>query len=92
MTRLKREMLERGIIYEADEQMMMWGPEYDTCQRLVDITNDFIIAVWYSAVLDPMLNIFDRKTFQFIAQQDMMPDYEFFGEKSKNPWGVAVEC
>ena len=92
MRRMDKVFEEKGITYEADDRMIMMGAEYDCCQKVVDITKDFIITVYYSAVLDPMLNIFDRKTFQFIAQQDMMPDYEFFGEKSKNPWGVAVEC
>ena len=82
---------EKGITYEADDYMIGMGPEYDNCQRLVDITDNFIITVFYSAVLDPMFNIFDRRTFEFIAQQDYQPDYYFFGQKSKNPWGVAVE-
>jgi len=90
MTRLKAELAKRGIIYEADEYAMMKGAEYDMCQKLVDIVGDYIITIWYSAVLDPMLNIYDRRTFEFIAQQDLRPDYMLFGHKSKNPWGVAV--
>ena len=91
MTRLKAELAKRGIIYEADEyDIIMRGAEYDCSTKLVDVTNDFIITVFYSAVLDPMLNIYDRRTFKLIGQQDLRPDYMFFGHKSKNPWGVAV--
>ena len=82
---------EKGIVFEADERMMMMGPEYDNCQHLVDITKDFIIAVFYSGVIDPMFMLYDRKTLNLIAQQDVYPEYSFFGEKSKNPWMVAVE-
>jgi len=90
MRRMDKVFEERGIVYEADEQMIMWGPEYDTCQKLVDITDDFIIAVWYSAVLDPQFVLYDRRSLQMIAQQNVSPEYEFFGDKSKNPWYVAV--
>ena len=90
MRRMDKVFEEKGIIYEADERAMMWGPEYDTCQKLVDITNDFIIAVWYSAVLDPQFVLYDRRSLQMIAQQNVSPEYEFFGDKSKNPWYVAV--
>lgn len=91
MTRLKAELAKRGIIYEADYyNIVMRGPEYDCSAKLVDVTSDFIITIFYSAVLDPMLNIYDRRTFELIAQQDVRPDYMFFGDKSKNPWGVAV--
>lgn len=93
MTRLKKELTKAGIIFEADDyDIIMKGAEYDCCQRVVDITPDFIITVYYSAVLDPMFNIYDRRTFQFIAQQDVSPDYYFFDKKSMNPWGVAVEA
>lgn len=92
MTRLKKELTKAGIIFEADDYDIMKGAEYDCCQRVVDITSDFIITVYHSAVIDPMFNIYDRRTFQFIAQQDVSPDYYFFDRKSMNPWGVAVEA
>ena len=90
MRKMDRVFAERGITYEADEWAIMWGPEHDCCQRVVDITKDFIIAVYYSAVLDPMFNIYDRRTFKLIAQQSVNPEYTFFGEKCNNPWDVAV--
>ena len=62
MTRLKKELTKRGIIWEESDLMMM-GPEYDTSQHLVDITEDFIITVHYSAVLDPVLTLWDRRTW-----------------------------
>lgn len=90
MRRMDKVFEERGITYEADEQMMMWGPEYDSRQKLVDITDDFIIAVWYSAAVDPQFVLYDRRSLQMIAQQNVNPEYEFFGYKNKNPWYVAV--
>ena len=90
MRRMDKVFEEYGIIYEADDYQLLWGPEYDTCQKLVDITDDFIIAVHYSAVLDPVFSIYDRRSFKMIAQQEVRPEYTFFGDKSRNPWGVAV--
>lgn len=90
MRKMDKVFYEKGIAYE-DDPYWNKAPEYECCQRVVDITKDFIITVYYSAVLDPMFNIYDRYTFEFIAQQDVNPDYYFFGEKSRNPWGVAVE-
>jgi len=74
MTRLKKELEKAGIIYEADEFECMKGAEYDWCRKLVDITDNFIITVFYSAVLDPELHIFDKNTFEMIAQQNLYPD------------------
>lgn len=90
MRRMDKVFTEKGIIFEADDYQIMKGAEYDCCQRVVDITPDFIIAVYYSAVIDPMFSIYDRHTFELIAQQDVIPDYYFFGDKCKNPWGVAT--
>ena len=91
MTRLKKELTDRGIIWDyADEYLMMMGPEYDTCQKLVSIDQNFITTVHYSAVLDPTFYIYDRRTLQMIAEQSVRPEYDFFGEKSRNPWGVST--
>ena len=89
MRKMDKVFEERGITYEADEYAIMMGAEYDTCQKVIDITNDFIITIWYSAVLDPMLSIYDRRTFELIGQQNYRPEYEFCGIRSCNPWGSA---
>ena len=88
MTRLKKELEKAGIIYEADEYMIMMGPEHDSCRKLVDITKDFIITVFYSAVLDPEIHIFDKNTFEMIAQQNLYPDDMCFIDS--NRWGSFV--
>ena len=89
MTKLEKVLTDKGIIYEADEYMMMMGPEHDCCRKLVEITDQFIITVFYSAVLDPEIHIFDRHTFEIVAQQNLYPDpYGLFGER--NRWGSYV--
>lgn len=80
MTRLKKELTERGIIYDADEYMIMMGPEHDEDARLVSITDKFLITVVYSAVLDPVLYLYDRKTLKRIAYQNLYPETMFFGQ------------
>lgn len=91
MRKMDRVFEEKGIIYEADEYTMMKGPEYDNCQRVVDIVGDIIVTVFYSGVLDPMFNLYDRKSLEFIAQQNVYPEYQWFDETCLNPWMVAVE-
>ena len=85
MTRLKKELTDRGILYEADDYwVLMHGIEHDWCRKLVDITDQFIITVMYSAVLDTELHIFDRNTFELVAQQNLYPDP--CGVWKENPW------
>ena len=84
MTRLKKELTKAGILYEADDYEMMKGPEYDWCRKLVSITDKFIITVMYSAVLDPEIHLYDRNTFEMIAQQDLYPSAPIWGF---NKWG-----
>ena len=72
MTRLKKELEKAGIIYEADERMMMMGPEHDWSRELVTITDKFIVTVMYSAVLNPEFQLFDRNTYELIAQQNVL--------------------
>ena len=79
MTRLKKELTKKGILYEADEFECMKGAEYDWCRQLVTITNDFIITVMYSAVLDPTFYLYDRKTFKLIGEQLVYPEKMFWG-------------
>ena len=90
MNRVKKELRKAGIIFEPDEiDIIMKGPEYDTSERLVTITNDIIVTVRYSAVLDPAFILYDRRSFEPIGQQVLYKDNDFFGTKAKNPWLVG---
>jgi len=89
MQKLKKVLIEKGIVYEADEiKAMYYGAEYDTSEYLVGIEGNFIITVWYSAVLDPELRIYDRYTFKLVAVQNMYPDDMSFGTRY-NRWVSA---
>ena len=80
MTALKRELTNKGILHEADDLACMRGAQYDTCERLVSITSDFIITVFHSAVLPSELHLYDRKTLHPIGGQNLIPDrYSFRG-------------
>ena len=74
MTRLKKELMKRHIVFEADEYACMKGAEYDDCRVLVDIKDNFIITAYYSMVLDPEFHIFDRHTMMQIAVQQVYPE------------------
>ena len=88
MRRMDKVFYEKSIAYEDDPY---WNnTPYECCQAVVEITKDYIITVFYSSVLDPMFNLYDRRTFEFVGQQNVNPEYTFFGEKSRNPGGVAV--
>lgn len=89
MNKAEKFLTDKGILYEADDEAddfeVMKGAEYDWCRKLVEITDQFIITVFYSAVLDPEIHLFDRNTFQLIATQNLYPDnMSFMG--TKNQW------
>ena len=85
MTRLKKELTNRGIIYDVDDiKVMLYGSGYDNEQRLVDITSEFVIVVHYSAVLDPFLRLYDRHTLTEIGEQQLYPERSFSGSRT---WG-----
>ena len=86
MNKVEKFLTDKGILYEADDLEISKGIERDWCRRLVEITDQFIITVMYSAVLDTELHIFDRHTLELIAQQNLYPDkFGLFGKE--NPWG-----
>ena len=89
MTRLKKELFKKGIIYDVDEMKAMRTGIESAC-FLVFATNDFIVTCYDSNVLEPLYNIFDARTLTFIAQQSSQRDDMFFGEKCHNPWSVNV--
>jgi len=87
MNRLEKELRKAGIVFEADEYMVMRGAEYDTDARLFGLYGDFILILRTSAVLDPMFGIYDSRTFKFIGEQKCYPEHEsFFGEKCYDRW------
>lgn len=86
MTRLKKELEKRNIIFEADEiEIALKGIEYDCSASLVAITDKFIITVVYSAVVEPTFYIYDRFTFEPIGEQERYKDEQLFGSFF-NPW------
>ena len=88
MRRMDKVFADKGITFQPDERMMWYGPEYDQAQTVVAITDDFIIARYDSAVLDPELKVYDRHTLEFVASQLMYPDTMCFGS---NKWMSWVE-
>lgn len=89
MTRLKKELIARGIVFEASDWDVMRGPEYDQDRRLVEVTDKFIITAYFSAVIPPELQLFDRFTFKFIGGQNLRPE-TCFG-RCYTKWDSYVE-
>lgn len=87
MTRLKRELMDRGIIYDCENESG-YDP-YEAEEVLVDITADFIITAFFCNVLEPQYKLYD-KNFHFLGQQSTRREDDFFGIKATNPWSVSV--
>lgn len=84
MTRLKKELYARGIIYDGNEMMMR--PEDDASADLAFIANGFLVVIFSCCVLDPVFMIYDAKTLKEIASQEVYPsNMHFFGF---NKWSV----
>ena len=88
MTRLKRELRKRGLIFEAPDYP--WSAEYDACQALVTITETVIVTVFDCSVLPTELRLYDRRTFAEIGGQNLTPEPMLFG-KGKSWDSYAVE-
>lgn len=85
MNRLKKELQNRGIIYQPDEiDIVMKGIEYDMAQVLVGFTSEVIICLWESAVMEPILRLYDAHTLTEIGEQQLYPDRTFSGART---WG-----
>ena len=92
MTALKRELTKRGILYDEDEYMIiMHGAEYDQCTKLVSVTESIVTVVWYSAVLDPVLRLYDRKTIEPVGEQLLHKETMFNGKKTWGSYGYVEE-
>jgi hypothetical protein len=87
MTRLKKELLERGILFDAPDCPRRI--EDDAERILVGIDKDYLITVYFSAVLDPILYIYDRHTLAQLATQYVRPDDMSFGIYF-NKWGSNI--
>lgn len=77
MTRLKQELVNRGIIGENEP----WD-SIGWCEYLVFITKDFIVTRYCCDVLEPLFKIYD-KNFTLIAEQACERDEQGWQE---NPW------
>lgn len=79
MNRLKRELMNKGIIYEAD-----YNDEYDQSESLVTITDRVIITIYECLVLPPMYRFYDKNTYEFIGVQDTTKSQGII--MNNNPW------
>ena len=80
MNRLKKELIKRNVLYEADQEHIERGPEYDVSRQFVTITEKVIVTVMYSAILDPMFYLYDRNTYELIGQQNVFPEPKIWGK------------
>jgi hypothetical protein len=79
MNRLKRELMNKGIIYEA-----AYNDEYDQSESLVTITNKVIVTIYESLVLPSMYKFYDKNTYEFIGVQDTTKSKGIV--MNNNPW------
>lgn len=87
MTRLKKELNRRGIIFEPKD---FPSSVYDESEAvLVGIDEDYLVTCYYSPVLPPILYIYDRQSLEHIATQEVYPDEQSFGIYF-NKWASAV--
>jgi len=90
MTALKRELKKKGILFDEDEyQIAMHGNQYDQCTRLVSVTETIITVIWYCAVLDPILRLYDRKTLKPVGEQLLHKDTMFNGKETWESYGYV---
>ena len=87
MNRLKRELMDRGIIYDCENESG-YDP-YEAEEVLVDVTADFIITAFFCNVLEPQYHLYDRH-FNYIGEQSTRREADFFGMKATNPWSVSL--
>ena len=70
MTRLKKELIKRGIVYENDDI-------YEDGRSLIEVTDKYIITLWGCNVLPTEIHLFDHN-FNLIGTQDLFPEKLFF--------------
>lgn len=86
MTRLKKELIERGILYDdLDNENSM--NTYESGTSLVCAENGCLVVVRYSNVLDDEFVIYDARTLEVIGSQERYKDsMSFVGTEKRNPW------
>ena len=67
MTRLKKELIKRGILFD-EEDKVPYDP-YEAQEELFCISNGLIITIYTCNVLDPSFRIYDTN-YNFIGSQD----------------------
>lgn len=70
MTRLKKELVKRGIIFEEDGG-------YEEGRSLIEVTDKYIITLWGCNVLPTQIHLFDHQ-YNLIAKQNLFPEKELF--------------
>lgn len=70
MTRLKKELVKRGIIFEEDGG-------YEEGRSLIEVTDKYIITLWGCNVLPTQIHLFDH-SFNLIGKQNLFPEKELF--------------
>lgn len=89
--RFTEKLRAKGIVYDTSDDMPWnYRIENDMSEKFVAVCGDFLITVWYSAVLDPEYRIHDRKSWELIATQATLPDGMLFGSGNKW-WSFFVE-
>lgn len=90
MRRLTKELTKAGILFETDEIEITLHGAIDACSRLVEVTQDFIITAVYSQVMPTELHLFDRKTWELVAVQNLFPEWTFANaetNRTSRTWG-----
>lgn len=89
MNRLNKVLREKGLVWDAPD--FPNRIENNNCQKLVAITNGFIITAWYSEVMPTQLHLYDRN-FNLIGGQDLSKDedYIYYNLFGNNPWSTYV--
>lgn len=87
MNRLKKELYKREIVYDCPD--FIDRPEDDMEIKFLFNTADYIVVGFFSAVIDPILKVYDRNLRQ-IADQNLYPETMFLGGDYNNKWCVTT--
>lgn len=68
MNRMTKELINRGII--TDPNYEGWSLD-EVEEELYEITDKFIITLWWHNSLEPQIHIYDRFTLEPIGGQDL---------------------
>lgn len=85
MTRLKSELIKRGLVYDCDSMDVY--DCYEDEQEFVCIDNNYIICTHYCNVLSPELRVYDLN-YNLVATQNLRPECSLLF--SNNKWESHV--